>query len=169
MSSSVDAGHKSEWWTVDKAAWGDGPWQHEPDKRQWRDAATGLPCLIVRNAEIGQLCGYVGVPPSHPAHGKTFDDGADFNVHGGLTFAGGCQQTGDESRGVCHVPAPGETENVWWLGFDCAHAFDLSPGLQATMRSCGAELTWPAAYRNVDYVASECAALAKQLAVMVGT
>ena len=34
--------------TVDKTTWGAGPWQDEPDKKQWRDE-TGFPCLIVRN------------------------------------------------------------------------------------------------------------------------
>ena len=32
--------HKT-WATVDKSAWGDGPWQDEPDKEQWPDEATG--------------------------------------------------------------------------------------------------------------------------------
>lgn len=42
--------------TKDKSTWGDGPWQHEPDKMQYEDPDTGLPCLIVRNA-VGALCG----------------------------------------------------------------------------------------------------------------
>lgn len=32
-----------EYRTKDKSTWGDGPWQQEPDKKQWQDAATGLP------------------------------------------------------------------------------------------------------------------------------
>lgn len=49
-----------EYRTADKSQWGEGPWTAEPDKRQWRDEATGLPCLIVRGPH-GAFCGYVGV------------------------------------------------------------------------------------------------------------
>ncbi|MGE5512362.1 MAG: hypothetical protein ACM31O_14035 [Bacteroidota bacterium] len=73
---------------ADKSDWGDGPWMSEPDKRQWVDKATGLPCLIVRNS-LGALCGYVGVSKSHPAYGKDYFD-VDVRVHGGLTFARQC-------------------------------------------------------------------------------
>lgn len=58
-----------EYRTVDKSKWGDGPWQDEPDKKQWRDPETGLPCLIVRGPG-GALCGYVGVPANSPAFGR---------------------------------------------------------------------------------------------------
>ena len=54
-----------EWTFMNKEGWGDGPWQEEPDKLQWTDAETGLPCLIVRNG-VGALCGYVGVSEGHP-------------------------------------------------------------------------------------------------------
>jgi hypothetical protein len=29
---------------------------------------------------------------------------------------------------------------VWWFGFDCGHAFDFAPGMEARMRACEAEL-----------------------------
>lgn len=38
-------------------------WDQEPDRKHW--VQQGLDCLIVRNL-MGALCGYVGVPPSHP-------------------------------------------------------------------------------------------------------
>lgn len=81
-----------EYRTVDKSNWGNGPWQNEPDKCQWRDEATGLPCLIVRGPS-GALCGYVGVSEGHPAFGKDYDSVAA-DVHGGLTFAGGYNRLG---------------------------------------------------------------------------
>lgn len=62
-----------EWRTADKSTWGPGSWHDEPDKAQWTDEATGLPCLIVRN-HSGSLCGYVGVPETHPWHGKGYSD-----------------------------------------------------------------------------------------------
>lgn len=64
------------WNSVDKSAWGDGPWQSEPDKMQWQDEATGFACLIVRDP-MGALCGYVGVPETHPAHGLSYDGTPD--------------------------------------------------------------------------------------------
>jgi hypothetical protein len=84
-----------EYGGMDKSHWPRGPWDAEPDKVQWQDEATGLPCLIVRNGS-GSLCGYVGVPPGHLAYGKDYGTGAlDVDVHGGLTFASQCA---DQSR-----------------------------------------------------------------------
>jgi hypothetical protein len=79
---------------IDKSDWKRGPWNDEPDKIQWQDEATGLPCLIVRGPS-GALCGYVGVAPDHPWHGKGYDElheVADIEVHWGLTFAHGCAE-----------------------------------------------------------------------------
>lgn len=57
-----------EYRTVDKSGWDRGQWDNEPDKKQWVDEETGLPCLIVRSHGTGALCGYVGVDKSHPAY-----------------------------------------------------------------------------------------------------
>lgn len=57
---------------LDKSEWGEGQWTDEPDKRQWEDAATGLPCIIVRGPS-GSWCSYVGVSPGHPAYGLHYD------------------------------------------------------------------------------------------------
>ena len=146
-------------WTsdrYDKSEWGEGPWRREPDKVQWIDPATDLDCLAVRN-HMGAWCGYVGVPPEHPWHGKGYDD-VDVDVHGGLTFAETCQdEFGDPAWGVCHVPAPGRPANVWWLGFDTAHAWDLVPGLG---RFLGGR---DDVYRDLAYVRAECTGLASQV------
>lgn len=161
---------------IDKSGWGDGPLLYEPDKVQWTDEASGLPCLAVRTPWSGNLCGYVGVAEGHPAFGLGYDE-ADklapddedgypwLRVHGGLTFADACQE-GSEDTGICHVPQPGQPEHVWWLGFDCAHCDDLSPATFATAgeRYRRAMLLNPRyAYRTLEYVQSECAALALQL------
>lgn len=60
-----------EYRTKDKSAWRPGPWQQEPDKVQWKDEETTLPCLIVRN-HSGAWCGYVGVAEGHPLHGTEY-------------------------------------------------------------------------------------------------
>jgi hypothetical protein len=148
-----------EFRTMDKAKWGDGPWQQEPDKVQWIDEATELDCLIVRN-HMGALCGYVGLPPQHPLHGVEYQDAPDLDVHGGLTFSDHCQE-GAEEDGICHIPAEGRPANVWWLGFDCAHCFDLSPATEARLPAHLRDQR--EVYRDRAYVEAECAKLAAQL------
>ncbi len=195
---------------VDKSKWPPGPWQEEPDKIQWQDEETGLPCLIVRQPEVGHLCGYVGVAEGHPLYmldysdcslktakprGEEPDDSKIFNgaaapewmieqrrkqkvceeggwcghspgslleAHGGITFADSCREH-EDGRGICHKPAPGEPEKVWWFGFDCAHLYDLSPGRDPRFSfSFESDST----YRDVAYVARECHELARQLKAM---
>lgn len=161
-----------EWRTSDKSSWLRGEWDNEPDKMQFTDEATGLPCLIVRNSP-GALCGYVGVPEGHKFYGldyekcrlKDLPDGeydadAYVDVHGGLTFAGFCQKWDDEGHGVCHTVDEGENDKVWWLGFDCAHFLDFCPSYEKSF-------TEGQTYKNVDYVKGEIAKLAKQVAEVV--
>lgn len=158
-------------WELPKSEWGPGPWQDEPDRLEWR--AYGLPALMLRADVTGAWCGYVGVPPGHPLHGVEY--GAcpdDLEVHGGLTYSRGC------SDQVCHTPEPGESDDVWWLGFDCAHANDLSPrmlALSRTIRESGllpslegrqvslSDLYDEDTYRDVSYVRNEVERLALQL------
>src|SRR5262245_38842924 len=136
----------------------DGPWSDEPDKAQWVDGATDLDCLIVRN-HYGALCGYVGVPSGHPLHGVDYEtayERAEIDVHGGLTYAATCQDGKEKDWGICHVPEAGRPADVWWLGFDCAHAGDLIPKMDLFSNAYGV-------YRNIAYVQAECAKLAEQI------
>jgi hypothetical protein len=141
---------------IPKAAWGDGPWQSEPDREEWV-TEVGLPAII-RRGTFGSWCGYVAVPPGHPAHGA--GEALPVEVHGGITYHAPC--SGD----ICHVPAPGEPDDVWWIGFDCGHYRDLQPGIEALMR-----IKYPGGisghkievYRDIHYVKAECEELAKQL------
>jgi hypothetical protein len=147
------------WATTDKSAWGDGPWQAEPDKEQWTDPDTGLPCLLKRNM-FGSLCGYVGVGEGHPWFGKDRDE-IDADAHGGLNYASFCED-GDEAHTICHVPAPGEPDRVYWLGFDCGHAWDFQPRLPSMSPHLPSGLFDNQVYRDADYVKAECARLAAQ-------
>jgi hypothetical protein len=152
--------------TIDRAAlgWPSGEWDSEPDKMQWPDEATGLPCLAVRHPRSGNWCGYVGVAEGHPLFGKDYDD-ADLEVHGGITFAEACRPGSDESTGICHTPAPGEPDHVWWLGFDCAHAWDHSPDdVRRSAEGYPWNLLSDSHYRTLAYVQNECRSLAQQLA-----
>lgn len=206
---------------VDKSEWPRGEWDDEPDKVQWRDDATGLPCLIVRGPH-GAFCGYVGVSDRHPWHGKGYGScvapsctdrteergwcdhtpESMLKTHGGITFASGCHHgtregwektvaalpkweaesrqfpRGDAARrlkinlpfkdnfdgwmerqqavGICHIPAPGEPDNVWWFGFDCAHSGDLAPAYDSLNG-------YDSSYCDLEYVRREVTSLAAQL------
>jgi len=150
---------------IDKAEWGNGPWHSEPDLAEWRDEATGLPCLALRHPRNGHWCGYIAVAADHP---WTMEDWSDYEagveVHGGITFGPArCQpeREGDKMpwHRVCHVPRADESEDVRWFGFDCGHSgyhdADLEPG---------GDPCWHknATYRDLDFVVEQCALLAKQ-------
>lgn len=147
---------------VDKSSWARGPWDFEPDKVQWQDPATGLPCLIVRGPS-GALCGYVGVSAGHPLFGKAYDE-TELSAHGGLTFSNMCQEGMSEASGICHKPAAGEPDHVYWFGFDCAHAGDLTPGTDAALARFGSRFHIPGnTYKSLEYVQAQCLDLARQL------
>lgn len=144
---------------------GEGPWVDEPDRKEW--VAHGLPCIVKRNSELGTMCGYVAVPPGHPLHGAGDCDADDrkrallreMPSHGGVTYAQPCE--GD----VCHVPAPGEPDNVWWFGWDAGHAFDVQPVLVKIMPDFYNIPVFPkSAYRTFDYAVRTCEEMAAYLA-----
>jgi hypothetical protein len=146
---------------IDKSTWGPGAWQDEPDRVDFVHA--GFACMALRRDTMGNWCGYVGVPREHPAYGKDYND-VDVEVHGGLTYANHCQAP------ICHVPEPGMPDDVFWLGFDCAHAGDLSPAMEARMRAYniptlqGREFgAFREVYRDLPYVRAEIESLAEQL------
>ncbi len=152
---------------MDRSEWPPGPWDTETeDKAEFSHG--GFPCLLVRGP-AGAWCGYVGVPPGHYAHGKGYDDDSldHVRVHGGLTYSDGCQVGGR----ICHVPALGEPDDVWWLGFDCNHSGDVSPKDEAYSikygwpRRLGTQTGWGGSheYRTQDYARRQTVALAGQL------
>jgi hypothetical protein len=114
---------------IDKSRWGEGPWQTEPDRVEFQHA--GLPCLMLRS-RFGNWCGYAAVPPGHRLHGINYSD-IEFplDAHGGVTYSDKC--SGD----ICHVPGPGEPDDVWWFGFDCGHAWDYCPAMEAMLLDAG--------------------------------
>ena len=132
---------------IDRSTWGRGPWDDEPDRVEFEHA--GLPCLLKRNRG-GVWCGYAAVPPDHPWHGTHYDE-VPVDVHGGLTYADACRGS------ICHVPQPGEPDNVWWFGFDSGHVGDVIPALPQVTE-------WTDDYRDMAYVRAETTRLAEQLA-----
>jgi hypothetical protein len=190
-----------------KSQWGPGPWQDEPDGLDWRDEATGFACAIRRNLTLGSLCGYVGVPPGHALHGwrctddlplrKEFEGEGKFGFFDLFMYAiSGAHKHGTIPVGMAlkahggvnwsgAMPDESDDGGRWWFGFDCGHAGDFSPGMNATLRrihivegttrtfderekhiGLGAKMPWGEAvtYRTVEYVKAECATLARQLA-----
>ncbi len=142
---------------LDKSTWGEGPWQHEPDRLEW--CYKGFPCLIQRN-HYGVLCGYVGVNKTHPYYQKHYDE-VELSAHGDLTYSDFCY------RHICHTPLPGEEEDVYWFGFDCAHGFDLVPAREARRKSALHNLysevkPWRT-YKTIDIVKIWVEDLADQL------
>jgi hypothetical protein len=160
------------------------PWENEPNHIEFR--YKGFPCIIHRavfeesEPNIGHLCGYVGLSKEHPYYGKTWEGDNDeinqlVDAHGGITYANKCQ--GD----ICHVPANGETDDVWWIGFDCAHFGDFIPRpkilyegmedwngklhdlMNMTLAIVGKDKTRGESYKTVAFVKNEIRNLVKQL------
>jgi hypothetical protein len=78
-------------------------------EKEWKHC--GLSCAVVMAGKYRFRCGYVRVPPSHPAYRENYEL-LDVDVHGGLTF------------GVLEPCAEHEDGQGYWLGFDCAHSGD---------------------------------------------
>jgi hypothetical protein len=137
-------------------------WKSEPDTVEFQH--SGYACLLKRSKRLGVWCGYVAVPPGHPMHGQQYDEVA-VEVHGGLTYASKCNQ----SLGICHVPQPGESDDVWWLGFDCGHPGDYVPnpdwGIGGLSMFGGDEAGGRyGIYRDLAFVRAETEKLADQIA-----
>ncbi len=89
-----------------------------------------------------------------------------FDVHGGITYAGG------------HSEYPIES-NLWWFGFDCAHAGDgkdlkqaLEYGLIDNKRyedlsSFDRRFPMYETTRTLEYCEDECKSLARQLSAII--
>jgi len=155
-----------------RPSWARGEWDNEPDRVEWADEKTGLPCLVVRGP-LGALCGYVGVPKGHPLYRVKREALPNLDVHGGINYA---------KRGVFVICHAKRNDPRWWLGFDCGHMQDLVPGFEPIMKRVDAEMEakgiGPARfgpdlagmfgrhYCSVDFVKAECRQLAAQLAAM---
>ena len=143
--------------TVVRDGWDDGPWDDEDDR--YEGHVIGYPAVIWRHPSHGQLNGYLAVTDSHPWWGNTEHE---VEVHGGITYAG-MPDEGDWA----HLPHP-DGINVWWLGFDCHHMWDIAPGFDAReMRRQYPdfpELRYPIArsYKTVAYVTGQLEDLATQ-------
>ena len=125
---------------------------NDPSRVISKGEAYGLEWAVTHNG-MAYRCGYVRIPAGHPWHGKSYHD-IPAKAHGGLTFSA--------PDVPCTVPGP---DNAWWIGFDCAHGFDLAdPALPCTHPAppcfplCGREI------RTQEYVEQQCMELCAQAA-----
>jgi hypothetical protein len=109
----------------------------------------GFQWVVVHNG-MGYRCGYVRVPLGHPWHGKDYND-LNVEVHGGVSFA--------EADVPCDAPG---TDTDWWIGFDCAHAFD-APDPELTLVLPDQRLSLSiGVVRTQAYAEAECHSLCQQ-------
>ncbi len=167
-----------------------GEWENEPDFEEFVHAE--LPCLVVRT-DMGHLCGYVGVPPGHPAYPTKLED---MNT----TMREGLPDFRDEEKWMIE-PNPDAPEHMidisyqdldvevhggltWselgdeyrgrrkgfkWFGFDCAHVGDYLPPTDEKIAEINARFPMnhrKEEYKNWSYVRKEVEHLAEQLAAM---
>lgn len=174
------------------------PWETEPTELHFE--AHGLKCIAYREHSHGAWRGYVGVPASSPLYGIGYADVIPypdtwkeqavnldqvdilqlfltaldpdavpaahapltivFPSHRGLSFAG-------------HIE---DFPELWFFGFDCAHAGDLVPEFEEVYARLARELPdipgWPSLhgtprqpreYRTLEYVKGVCERLAQRL------
>lgn len=153
-------------YAIDKTGWPRGPWDNEPDRVEFEHA--GLPCLLLRHPDHGNWCAYAAVPPGHPLHGVEWqDDGrvGDIEAHMGINYSDKCDGA------ICHVPKPGEPDNVWWFGCNFGHFRDYAPGRDALLRTAGLpegllRREPMEVYRELPYVRRVAERMAKQLAAI---
>ncbi len=114
---------------------------------------AGHEFMIVHNG-MGYRCGYVKVLPGHPWYGKEESD-INVEVHGGLTFA------------QADVPCDkGGEDNGWWVGFDCAHAWDTPDPALPRQRGVNLPDFNCGEVRTQEYVLDECRSLCAQAAAV---
>jgi hypothetical protein len=101
----------------------------------------GFQCRILRHNV--HLCGYIGIPKGHKLYGKSCDD-IEIDVHGGLTYARDSLRFQPE-------------KDLWWIGFDCAHAGDFSDFYE-DMTLDNEDI-----YRDMEYVENEIKSMVDQI------
>lgn len=147
--------------------WGDGEWVNESDDVKFEH--EGFLCHIRRiavldgykdNSEVyifgGHLCGYIKLPEGHPYIGVKWSD-VDLEMHGGLTYSA-------------------QSEDGYWIGFDCAHSGDTIPSMKKIKEKIIREhesychklgvSVFPESYKNMEFCITECKSICEQLKKM---
>ena len=116
------------------------PWDDQPDFVEGE--FCGIKYEIKRHLEMGDLCGYIIIPPGNPFNETNDYDDPMFSkvdVHGGWTY----YDTQDA--------------NVI-IGFDCAHSGDLVPMMEMIQDEVMKELAVASddTYKTVEFVEDQC-------------
>lgn len=135
--------------------------------------SNGFKCVASINV-MGVHCGYVGVPKDHVLYGVDCFSNQFRNY--GLSCHGGITYSGDAN----HLNL--EDDELWYIGFDCGHAYDerdfgaafkAFSGMKEQTNMILSEMLnrrhlnhsdWEV--RTLDYVLDECKFLARQLKKM---
>ena len=152
-----------------------GVWNDEPDRIDFIEPTTGYRCLLNRNAS-GSWCGYVFFPADEEyttgmdtmkkaidanTHFRRFAD--SLTVHGGATYSKMLIRVDQalidadvENSFDGHIMPlefdPNEVLSA--VGFDCSHAWDYMPYVQAALTESGAEPSKTfekCIYRDMNY------------------
>ena len=120
--------------------------EKEYDWKVWQ--YKGIWCVIAR-MDMKHLCGYIGLTDKvdigshtyeHPWLGSQYQEDYyyDLNcvdVHGGVTWG---------PKPKCPIPQFEINKELTWIGFDCNHLGDWTPGNPS------------GEYRTMDYVKQQC-------------
>lgn len=135
---------------INKDSWPDGPWKNEIDTQFWKHK-SGFYCLIHRHPWMGHLCGYIGSKRRRDVWKRNKVGRCDeLVIHGGITFGPGDLNI-----------LPKIMDNIWWIGFDCAHNGDIMP--YSVTYSVNRKYTEHDAYKNISFVKKQIYGLIRQL------
>jgi hypothetical protein len=109
-------------------------------------------CIVRKDSHLGHLCGYIVIPKEHPFYGM-YRDHIPLAVHGGITYAN-------------------HEDDDYVIGFDCAHAEDLVPGIVRDLELAGyvtgvmRRFPFPATYKDLSYVKGEISHMIRQVELL---
>lgn len=124
-----------------------GPWtMSEGDYTYVSEQGAPWVGIVCRNVITFALNGYIGLPTGHKHWGKPYTEiEDDIEAHGGFTYASNGQGL------ITSVKEP----NLWWFGFDCAHAHDYMPLMPTG--------TDPSRYKTEVWVRNEIVQIARKM------
>ena len=119
----------------------------------------GYPCVVILQTQ-GHRCGYVGLTSTSSFYEREYID-IDVRCHGGLTYARPYLYEQDDN-------------DMWWIGFDCAHYGDgedyetlkeYAANDEETLLSVCQREAWHSSgvVRSQAYVEKECMEIVDQL------
>lgn len=153
---------------IDKSEWGEGPWQHEPDYKEFM--YKGFYCLLRRHHRYGNWTGYVAIDPQSKL-AKEDCRSMDLDVHGGITYEA-------FRNPLLSINIP-EDDSLFWIGFDCHsgrfkpdkkgnsvedYEDDYAPGEQVIFKKAGySDDGKKEFYRTIEFAINELESLIDQI------